>query len=142
MKARRFTHAFLVAALATLATSTIAAESAKTMGQREYEGHCAVCHGLTGKGDGPFAGIIESKMADLTMLSKKNQGVFPVDRVYTVIDGTQAVKAHGTRIMPIWGQRYRIEAADYYRDVPYDDRVYVRLRINALIDQMLSMQVK
>ena len=142
MKASQFSHTFLVAALATLATSTFAADTAKTLGLREYEGHCAVCHGVTGKGDGPFAGIIETKMADLTMLSKKNQGVFPVDRVYTVVDGTQAVKAHGTRIMPIWGQRYRMEAADYYRDVQYDDRAYIRLRINALIDHMLNMQVK
>jgi len=142
MKANRFTHTLLVAALATLATGAFAAEPAKTLGQREYEGHCAVCHGVTGKGDGPYAGIIEQKMPDLSLLSKKNSGVFPVDRVYSMIDGSATLKAHGTRVMPIWGQRYRIEAAEKSTEVPYDDQAYVRVRINALIDYMLNLQVK
>jgi mono/diheme cytochrome c family protein len=142
MKADRFTHTLLIAALATLATGAFAAEPAKTLGQREYEGHCAVCHGVTGKGDGPYAGIIETKMPDLTVLSKRNNGVFPVDRVYATIDGAATLKAHGTRVMPIWGQRYRIEAAEQYYEMPYDDQVFVRVRINALIDHMLKLQVK
>ena len=40
------------------------------------------------------------------MLAKKNNGVFPVSAVYEVIDGRKAVIAHGTRDMPIWGNRY------------------------------------
>lgn len=142
MKAKRFTHTLVIAALATLATGAFAAETAKTLGQREYEGHCAVCHGVTGKGDGPYAGIIETKMPDLTVLSGKNKGVFPVDRVYSTIDGAATPKAHGTRVMPIWGQRYRLEAAEKYYEVPYDDQVFVRVRINALIDHILKFQAK
>jgi mono/diheme cytochrome c family protein len=142
MKANRFTHTLVIAALATLATGAFAADAAKTLGQREYEGHCAVCHGVTGKGDGPYAGIIETKLPDLTVLSKKNAGVFPVDRVYSTIEGGAALKAHGTRIMPIWGQRYRFEAAEKYYEVPYDEHVFVGVRINALIDHMLKLQAK
>ncbi len=142
MKAKRFTHTLVIAALATLATGAFATDAAKTLGQREYEGHCAVCHGVTGKGDGPYAGIAEMKMPNLTMLSKRNHGVFPVDRVYSTIDGTAALKEHGTSVMPIWGQRYRLEAAEHYMDVKYDDRVYVRVRINALIDHILKLQAK
>jgi mono/diheme cytochrome c family protein len=142
MKASRFTHTLIAAALATLATGAFAADPVKTLGQREYDGHCAVCHGISGKGDGPYAGIIERKMPDLTLLSTKNNGVFPVDRVFSTIDGAKVVKEHGTRMMPIWGQRYRLEAADYYKDVPYDDRAYVRLRINALMDHVLELQGK
>jgi hypothetical protein len=42
---------------------------------------------------------------NLTELSKKNNGVFPFKRVYETIDSGK-VSAHGTREMPIWGERY------------------------------------
>jgi mono/diheme cytochrome c family protein len=78
------------------------------VGKYEYDGHCAVCHGLTGKGDGFYAERLErgTTVPDLTELSKKNNGVFPFARVYGLIDGTQEMKAHGTRDMPIWGREY------------------------------------
>lgn len=142
MKANRLTQALLIAALTALTTGAYAAEPAKSMGQREYDGHCAVCHGAAGKGDGPYAGVIETKLPDLTTLSKRNGGVFPVERVYSIIDGTATVKAHGTRMMPVWGQRYQLEAAEYYRDVPYDDRAFVRARILALDEYVSTLQVK
>lgn len=141
MKANRITT-LIIAALATLATSVFAAEPAKSLGQREYVGHCAVCHGEAGKGNGPYAGIIETKMPDLTVLSKNNGGVFPVERVYSVIDGSATLKAHGTRTMPIWGQRYRLEAAEYYGGLPYDDRAFVRARILALTEYVSTLQAK
>jgi hypothetical protein len=34
---------------------------------------------------------------DLTVLTKKNNGVFPFDSVYEIIDGRKTVIAHGTR---------------------------------------------
>jgi mono/diheme cytochrome c family protein len=142
MKAYRFTQALFVAALTALIAGAYAAEPAKTMGQREYDGHCAVCPGTAGKGDGPFAGIIETKLPDLTTLSKRNGGVFPVERIYAVLEGTAPLKAHGTSVMPIWGQRYRLEAAEYYRDVPYDDRPFVRARILSLTEYLSKLQVK
>jgi hypothetical protein len=40
------------------------------------------------------------------VLSKNNNGVFPLNAVYEVIDGRKSIKAHGTREMPIWGLRY------------------------------------
>lgn len=142
MKANRFTHALVITALATLAASAFAAEPERTLGQREYEGHCAVCHGLTGKGDGTYAGIIGHKMPDLTVLAKNNNGVFPVDRVFATIVGGAPPKAHGTQVMPIWGQRYRIEAAAQFREVRYDEQAYVSVRVNAVIDHLLKLQVK
>jgi hypothetical protein len=43
-------------------------------------------------------------------LAQENQGVFPYRRVYEIIDGTSQVAGHGTRDMPVWGERqgYRI----------------------------------
>lgn len=72
-------------------------------GRFQYQTHCASCHGVTGKGNGPMVDVLLSKPADLTQLSKKNGGKFPFWRVYQVIDGRAAIHAHGERSMPVWG---------------------------------------
>lgn len=72
-------------------------------GRFQYQTHCANCHGVTGNGNGPMVDILLSKPADLTKLSKNNGGKFPFWHVYQVIDGREAIKAHGERSMPIWG---------------------------------------
>jgi len=112
------------------------------IGKREYDANCAVCHGLKGKGDGPRADWSEAGVADLTLLAKRNNGVFPFVRVYEFIDGTQVVKAHGTREMPIWGADYKVKGAEYYIDVPFDPQVYVRARILALTEYVYRLQAK
>lgn len=112
------------------------------LGKREYDANCAVCHGSKGKGDGPYAGMGEKRVSDLTVLAKKNGGVFPMARVYDVIDGQQEVKAHGPREMPIWGMEYNIKAAEYYIDVPYDAESYTRARILALAEYLYRLQQK
>jgi mono/diheme cytochrome c family protein len=130
-----------VGTLAALACASVAAQPSK-LGQREYRNSCAVCHGTGGKGDGSYGYILEKRMPDLTLLSKNNGGVFPLERVYETIDGSATVKAHGTKEMPIRGDRYRMQAAEYYVDVPYDDRAFVRTRILALIEYLSTLQVK
>lgn len=111
------------------------------LGKQEYDSNCAVCHGETGKGDGPYREFI-SKIPDLTVLSKNNGGVFPITRVYEIIDGRQEIKAHGPRDMPIWGTDYSIRAAEKYMDVEYDPEAYVRTHILSLIDYLYRLQVK
>jgi len=54
------------------------------IGKMEYDSACAVCHGLTGKGDGPLKSQLTKPVPDLTILTKNNKGVFPFDRVYRV----------------------------------------------------------
>lgn len=141
MKATRLAALVAVAAMSALVGSAADAQASK-IGQREYRNSCAVCHGVCGKGDGSYGYIVEAKIPDLTLLQKSNGGIFPVTRIYETIDGGLMVKAHGTREMPIWGDRYRIEAAEYYIDVRYDDRAFVRARILALIEHLATLQVK
>ena len=117
-------------------------------GKRLYDGHCAVCHGKEGKGDGPYAGLGQTRISDLTTLSKRNNGVFPFNRVYEIIDGREAVKAHGPREMPIWGTHYlstehtAMEPYAGYLDVPYDSEAFVRTRILALTEYVQRLQTK
>jgi hypothetical protein len=71
----------------------------------EYLSHCAGCHGDGAKGDGPLSTRLTIKPADLTVLSRKNKGVFPVSAVYAAVDGRNAIPSHGAHEMPIWGCR-------------------------------------
>jgi hypothetical protein len=127
----------------------VAAEKAKIdVGKWEFDHKCAVCHGMSGKGDGGVTDILKKAPADLTVLSKKNGGVFPFDRVTAAIDGRTAIKAHGDRDMPIWGSVYKSEttpaAGDYYFDTPYayDMELYARARVLALVDYLNRIQQK
>lgn len=88
------------------------AQSTPDWGKAEYKSDCASCHGLGGKGDGPLSESFRTKAADLTTLAKRNDDVFPAQRVDDIIDGRQEVAAHGPRAMPVWGRDYRIQVPD------------------------------
>ena len=111
-------------------------------GKHEYDSKCAVCHGKAGKGDGPYAGLLNTKVADLTTLSQRNNGMFPFLWVQEVIDGRQSFRAHGPSEMPIWGLDYLAKARESYMDVPYDAEAYVRTRILALTEYLFRLQIR
>lgn len=128
-----------------VAASWAATTDKADFGKREYMNKCAVCHGPSGKGDGGAIDILRTAPTDLTQLSKKNGGVFPVERVSAVIDGRQPVKGHGTQDMPIWGREYlkeTVKADEYFGPMPYDMEMYVRSRVLALIDFLNRIQVR
>ena len=112
------------------------------VGKVEYESRCASCHGVQGKGDGPAASYFTKKPSDLSTLAKNNGGILPVANMYDVIMGAKGASVHGTRAMPVWGTFYRVEAAEYYVDVPYDEEAYVRARVLALIEYVNRIQTK
>ncbi len=64
--------------------------------------HCASCHGVEARGDGPLGDMLTIRPPDLTGLSERNGGVFPLERVLSRVDGTTEVRAHGGP-MPIFG---------------------------------------
>jgi hypothetical protein len=44
--------------------------------------------------------------------------------------------------MPIWGQVYRIEAAEYWGELPYNAEAAVRARVLSLIDYLYRIQAR
>ena len=125
---------------ATGMTTAVAADKVD-LGKREYDSNCIACHGKDLKG-GAYVDFLKVTPPDLTQLSRKNGGVFPLEHVYAVIDGRQEVKVHGPRDMPIWGRDYQIKTGQHYVDMNHDPEMFVRGRIFALIDYLNRMQAK
>jgi hypothetical protein len=115
-------------------------------GKAEYQSSCAPCHGKDGKGNGPVSPGLKVTPPDLTILAKKDNAVFPFNAVYEIIDGRKAVIAHGTRDMPIWGDRYVPEPSKALIPRPsenilslfLDPETVVRMRILAVIDYLIE----
>jgi mono/diheme cytochrome c family protein len=132
-----------------IAFSTCASAQGVDVGKAEYQSNCAACHGIDAKGDGPVSKELKTRPTDLTVLAKKNNGVFPLNAVNEVIDGRTSIRSHGTRDMPIWG--YRLVPPEHYILKNADDYLYlppaspeavVRSRILSIIDYLNRIQVK
>jgi len=121
------------------------AQKAPTMrdaGKIEFESRCASCHGVNGKGPGPVGELLRKSPPDLTLLAKRNSGVFPMARLYDSITGDALPAAHGTRDMPVWGRVYREDAATYYMELPYDPDAYTRAQVLMLLEYVHRLQQK
>ena len=130
----------IAAALAGLATGSIAQEEA---GREEYMIACAVCHGESGKGDGPMAGVLKIATPSLTTLStEKGGGSFPFEWTVWMIDGRNIIRAHGAEKMPVWGTRYMAsaETMEASSEVPEARELMVRGRILSLVYYLQSIQ--
>jgi len=134
--------AFIGAALIGGAGSAYAQDKKFDFGKREYDSNCAGCHGLKGKGDGPYKAFLTKSPTDLTTLSKKNAGIYPFHSVYAIVDGRQDVAGHGPRDMPVWGRQYSLQAAETHMEVPYSSEAFVRSRILALTEYISRLQAK
>ena len=90
-------------------------------GKDSFDRYCASCHGTSGKGDGRVASVLKKKPADLTQLARRHDGLYPAERVRALVGGeADALVAHGTVDMPVWGPIFR--ALD-----PSDVRVATRI---------------
>lgn len=106
----------------------------------EFHNSCASCHGADGQGAGFLTRIFRGvDPGDLTQLSKNNDGVFPLDEVFEVIDGRKEVAAHGERKMPIWGDRYMAQSMTRLGPGTMNDFV-VRKRVLELVYYIQSIQ--
>jgi mono/diheme cytochrome c family protein len=79
-------------------------------GELEYQTSCAVCHGVDARGQGIMGRHLLTQPSNLRYLAQRNGGKFPFWEVYRVIEGRGVVPGHGSREMPIWGDRFRADA--------------------------------
>ncbi len=112
---------------------------AADLGLREYIANCARCHETNGKGDGGYAQLHKIRIPDLTLLSSRNKGVFPAERVREIIDGTQVVVVHGTPGMPVWGEKYKANAVEACKQAPCDSAAFTEVRILALTEYIRTL---
>jgi len=103
-------------------------------GRERFVDACAFCHGLSGKGQGMAAGMLEHSPPDLTQLRKNNGGRLPLRRLYDMIDGREALPAHGERDMPVWGAIWQRNVPEQYAEY------YVRGRILELLLYLDAIQ--
>jgi mono/diheme cytochrome c family protein len=96
-----------------------------------YRAHCANCHGMSGKGDGPVAPALNTQLPDLSTIARRSGGVFPAARVRKIISGDEVILGHGSREMPIWGQIFH---------QIHQDRDYGEVRLQNIIDYVKSIQ--
>jgi mono/diheme cytochrome c family protein len=103
-------------------------------GPNLYKAYCAVCHGPNAKGDGPMMMFLKTAPSDLTRISARNGGMFPLAKVRRVISGEESLPGgHGTRQMPIWGP--------IFSQVAWDQDLG-RVRIDNLARYLESLQGK
>jgi mono/diheme cytochrome c family protein len=99
-----------------------------------YKAYCAVCHGSDGKGGGPMAQSLKVRPTDLTRISARSGGTFPLTRIERIISGEDPLAAgHGTREMPVWGP--------IFSQIAWDQDLG-RVRIDNLARYLREMQVK
>jgi mono/diheme cytochrome c family protein len=122
----------LILAGAMAGFSTCAFSEDIDSGKTNYESSCAACHGQNGKGDGSVSAELRTKPSDLTLIAKRNGGVFPTEVLYQIIDGRRTIRAHGTYEMPVWGSVFQSSGPENV----------ARNRIFAIIDYLKSIQLK
>ena len=88
-----FKPLILAGALAAFSTCGLAEDT--DLGKVAYESNCAACHGQSGKGNGPVSVELRTTPTDLTLIAKRNGGVFPADVLYRIIDGRKRLELTG-----------------------------------------------
>ena len=115
-----------------------AQDSNSDFGKSLFVSACSNCHGIDGKGKGPLSDQLKVVPPDVTVLAKKNGGVFPVSIVYEMIDGRRVIPAHGTRTMPVWGDLFApLQLSNLKWSRRYTD---ARTRILAIMDYLNRIQ--
>lgn len=97
MIARSITWAAL-----TALTLTPALAQDVEQGAALFQDNCATCHGVQARGDGPMAEVLTLPVPDLTGLTERYGGRFPMLEVINIIDGRALLRGHGGP-MPVFG---------------------------------------
>jgi len=117
----------------THTAQTIGPAPAPADGARLFRAHCASCHGVSARGDGPLAESLRRRPPDLTEIRRRYHG-FPTDLMTRIVDGRQPVRGHGSLEMPVWGDAFR--SGDTSTDTA------IRERIAALVQYLEAIQAR
>lgn len=134
---RHFTRLVTIATITLLSSSAFAQDAAT--GATLYQKHCATCHGVEATGQGPMAGVLLIKPANLGTLSRDNGGVFPTARVVARIDGRDPLVSHGSP-MPVYG--YFFEGTDTALKTPAGQPIMTSEPIVDLVAFLQSVQME
>ena len=100
-------------------------------GQEHFKLYCSQCHGEDGRG--LAIDTLVTQPADLTrIVAKRTSSEFPVQEIAEFIDGRRAVKAHGPRAMPVWGEVFATEE--------HLDQDKIRGKLGEIIAYLMSIQ--
>ena len=104
------------------------------MGRDLFDAYCVPCHGRAGQGNGPAAGNLAVRPADLTTIAISQGGVFPRDRIRALIAGTGALApSHLSGDMPVWGE--------VFRGLDPNEKLN-QIRVSNIADYIASLQVQ
>jgi hypothetical protein len=103
-------------------------------GSGDYQAYCSACHGVEARGDGSIAKSLKKKPADLTQLARRNNGVFPQEKVVKTVDGRQG-SAHSDSDMPVWSDVFAKSS-----ESPGADNAAARIKV--LVEYLQTLQVK
>ena len=107
-------------------------------GRALYQTHCASCHGADANGQGPLAPALVLQPIDLTALTSRNEGAFPLERVLRRIDGTDPLVSHGSP-MPVYGPYFE-GVANTPMKLPSGQPVMVPEPMADLVGYLMSVQ--
>ena len=82
-------------------------------GQNTYRRLCARCHGLDGSSEGGADADLGRAPPDLRSIASRRCGRFDRAEISEWIEGRFLPAAHGTRHMPVWGQRLSTQYEGY-----------------------------
>ena len=119
-------------------TLLLESKNALIMGGEEYQKSCAICHGMNARGKSEYASVLKVAPTDLTQIKKNNNGVFSYSKLYRIIDGREEISSHGSRVMPIWGDRYNSD--NWLNMSPRFSETFARGQIFELLLYLESIQ--
>ncbi len=104
-------------------------------GAEIFADYCGACHGEDGRGNGPASLALKRPGPDLTRLSRRNGGSFPVIHVKNTITfgNDELIPAHGSKQMPMWGP--------IFHEIEFDHD-FGNVRVENLTKYLESLQQK
>jgi hypothetical protein len=119
-----------------LAAAGVAQAQDADPGAEAFGTYCATCHGMDGLGDGAMTEIMSVTVPDLTQMTARNDGVFPMLDVIHIIDGRTGLRGHGGP-MPVYGALFDDELA---YPGPYGAPLYTRGKILSIAYYLEGLQ--